>query len=675
MKKLISVFLVAIMTMFVLSVSAQNLEVKFSQNNQYEYWNDSVFNTDGQYCNTDLIAYHDFSDGHGDSITKWVWVFQGSTNYDSVIMTPANYEMHQWVFYPAAGGSYQTTLTIFAIDSCEEEYSKSVTVTVHLGHAWFDLIDPNPAIAPGDSIIIKAHATTGAGDFYWSLNGQIVGQTLGADSSQITAHNPGEVYSLRYVSLSGCEMVQDIYVDIILLGTWCAEFAVEDSTFYGGGWFCNQDSLTIYDKSYVYSTGTIYHWRYRVKSADDLTTVQQFDFDQSNYVSSFVVHFPDSTAHYRIELAISNYIGIVSTVNVGVHLGFSHVWANNNSLILVPGDSLGLTAEASAIGNFHWLENGSCIAFAWSTDHSQIYVHDTGTYVVQYAALYSSCYDYDTMTITYPVPAGLPLARISINSDTAVNVNGSFCNQNMVILRNQSFGTNITESVWLIEKLGSTDTIVFSGVNALSDVIVNWIDGVDTTYHITLQVSSFDSIWNLASISSAYIQIHLGFYNIITDTLIELIPGLSVTLSAHTDYGPGEFHWFDWDNNLLGFDLNTNSSQISVTNLGYYTVTYINNSQTCGAGVNIHVVPDATIGISETSPAKVMVYPNPILDQVTVENFSGKLEVFSAAGQLMAAQEIIGKTSLACADWKPGFYFARLTTVTGQTETVKLVRQ
>lgn len=380
------------------------VNVLFTQNNQFQVWNDSVFNSDGYYCNTNLIAYHDFTIPNGDVITKWVWIFNGSTNYDTVVMTPQNYQMHVWVYYPNSPGSYQTTLTVYALDSCNTEYSSSVAVTVNLG---FVAINGNTYYqkTPWDSATLKVYGNYGPGTFVWSRNDTIIGQTSNSDSSQITVNQFG-YYVVNYQNASGCEVEDWILVDILPpTGTFCAQLAVGDSANLGGGYFCNQDSLILYDMSWLYTTGQIYHWRWRIKSADDQTVVQQFDFDQSNYQPNFWVYFPDSAAVYRVELAVSSYAGPTSTVNVGVHLGFADVIASSDVSIL-PGDSVNLSAYTNhGPGNFIWYKNGNFLGYTLNSSFSTLTVSDTGTYLVVYHN--NGCDALDEVKVSYQLTTSI----------------------------------------------------------------------------------------------------------------------------------------------------------------------------------------------------------------------------------------------------------------------------
>lgn len=679
MKKLVIIAFMFMALIFSGRLTSQNLQVKFSQNSNYEGDNDSVFNTDGYYCNTDLIAFHDFSTGS--NITKWVWVFSESAYSDTVVMLlSCNYWMHIAVFYPNTVGSYNVSLTVFALDSVGVEYSKSVTITIHLGFAELVVGNPYPEINYNDSLVLKVHGNSGAGNFVWRQGNTELCQTINTDSSQLTIYQPG-IYTVKYTSPSGCEIENDIYVDLAFpSGTFCAQFAVNDSANLGGDWVCNQDSITIIDMCHLCTTGEIYHWRYQIKTADDQTVLQQFDFDQANYQPSFVVYLPDSNAAYRIELAISSYIGIMCTSNSGTHLGFAHAWANNNSPTLIPGDTLTLSVMAASIGGFEWSKNGSSIIYNGSTISSQLLVSDTGTYLVHYWAYGASCDDYLTIIVTYapavaPVP---PVAKISLNGDTTYSNGLYLCNANIVTVGNFSTGTNITKTEILVQTANGIDITTFVTPNALSSLSVTWPYGVDAVYTIELRVYSFDSANNIESMDSVSVQIHLGFADILIDEqFVLLVPGSSVTLNAHTNVGPGNFSWSKFNGSILATDSNATMSHFQVSDTGTYIVQYYNNAFTCGAGIGIYVTYDISASISEpenTSDFKI--YPNPATSQFTVNAPDSKVEIFSTTGQLLYSS-LSGNQPLQVnsSNWAPGFYFVKLTTKNGQTKTTKLVKQ
>lgn len=340
----------------------------------------------------------------------------------------------------------------------------------------------NAEITPDDPTTFIATASS-PGNFYWILYNDTVAVTINDTSSTFIASQVGE-YLISYINPGGCSAESYVFVDWVWPGSVCAMFGTDDSLSLGGGYFCNQDSITFYDMSYLYSNAPLYHWVWRIKTGDDVTVLKEIIFDQSNYEPSITIGFPDSTAIYRIELAVSSYAPGTSTVNVGIHLRFADVVASNDTIISV---------------------------------------------------------------------------------------------------------------------------------------------------------------------------------------------GDSVTLNALTHHGPGNFIWYK-NGNCIYSTLDSYSSQIVVADSGFYSVHYYNNG--CEAWDSVKVsFPDVTTGLLIFTPPsrEISVYPNPSFDQFTVENFSGKLEIFSATGQLILSQEISETTDFICADWQPGFYFIRFNSA-GKTKTVKLVK-
>ncbi|MCX6798361.1 MAG: T9SS type A sorting domain-containing protein [Candidatus Falkowbacteria bacterium] len=675
MRKSVIIAIMFLALIFSSRLSAQSLEVKFSCNNQFELYNDTAFNCGGWFCNTNLIAFHDFSVGN---ITKWVWSFEGSTNYDTIVMTPANYQQHQWVYYPAStSGVYHVTLTVFAFDSATNyEYANSVCVEIHLGFANLVVENPGAELNWNDSLTLKVHGNNGPGDFVWYLDSALLGQTSCSDSSQLIVSQPG-IYMVKYYSPSGCEAYDYIYVNYVWpTGSFCSMFGTGDSTHLGGGYFCNQDSITFYDMSWLYSTGEIYHWVWRVKDANDATVLQQFVFDQTNYQPSITVHFPDSSAIYRVELFVSSYYGPTSGSNVGISLRFADVTVNSSDISIVEGDSVNLTAYTNyGPGNFTWSKDDVFLGLTLNSDSTTLSVSDSGSYVVYYHVY--GCKAWDTTHVKFIIPLAPPIAQTSVNSDLIFNQDAYLCGSNSLIIHNHSTGINITKSIYLVQTQAGIDTIVFNAPNALADLSFSWPFGINAIYQIELQVFNFDSAYNTEQMSSLIIKAHLGFADIVIDSpVVLLVPGNSVILNAYTNYGPGYFRWSDWNANVLSLDSNVNLSHLSVSDTGNYEVTYSNNEQLCGAVAHIQVIYDLSTSISEIITDKKMdVYPNPATSQFTVDSPNSKIEIYSATGQIVYSNFSDNQSLLINAgDWTPGFYFVRATAATGQTNTKKLVK-
>ncbi|MFA5162946.1 MAG: T9SS type A sorting domain-containing protein [Patescibacteria group bacterium] len=664
-----------VIVLFTLLISVNfgfgQVNVQFSQNNQFEAWNDSVFNSDGYYCNTNLLAYHDFSLANGDSITKWVWIFEGATNYDTLEMTPNNYQMHIWVYYPNIPGSYQTTLTVYAFNSANVEYFSSVTVTVHIGLASIFGGDYYE-VTPDDSVTLSSYSSSGPGHFIWSKDGVFIQESFNSNSSYLTVNEVGE-YMVTYINdQSGCETFDFNYVDWVWPGSVCAMFGTDDSLSLGGGYFCNQASITFYDLSSVYSTAQLYHWTWRVKTGDGNTVLQEIVFNQANYQPSITIQFADSTAYYRVELAVSSYSPGTSTLNVGLHLGFSDVSASPD-VTIAPGDSVTLSAYTNyGPGNFLWYKDGF-LGFTSNANVSYLSVADSGMYLVNYHG--NGCESWDSVMVKWADPMPAPVASFSVNSPNYAPV-AYFCNTIQVYCYNHSICSNITKSVWVITQQNQTSSITLTGPNALDYITVNLIPGNDHVDLVKLFVYSFDGNYNVELVDSIETQLVMGFSDIVvSDPVVELTAGSTASLHAYTTFGPGTFIWTNQSGDTLAVTSNAIQSNLLVSDTGVYWVKFVNVLGNCENIASIKVIYAITTNLSELTHANTQVYPNPTFERFTVDNFSGKVEIFSATGQLIFSQTVSEKTSILCQDWKPGFYFIRLKTLSGETETVKLVKQ
>lgn len=182
--------------------------------------------------------------------------------------------------------------------------------------------------------------------------------------------------------------------DAQLMTAFCTEV---DSTNYGGGYFCNQDSLKL--NFYDHSTGAIVLWKWTFHGAAD-STLQYTTF------TPMVSAKWDTAGYYRVTLVTVDTAGMENTVDVGVTLSIAQMYLNHDTVYLAPGDSVNLIAYGNGgpmVGYsgvthplFQWSYNGAFLQRG--EDDSTFMASDTGTYIVIYRNGFG-CEAFDTVVV------------------------------------------------------------------------------------------------------------------------------------------------------------------------------------------------------------------------------------------------------------------------------------
>ncbi len=173
-----------------------------------------------------------------------------------------------------------------------------------------------------------------------------------------------------------------------------------DSANYGGGWFCNQDSLKL--NFYDHSTGNIVLWTWTFHGAIDSV------FQYTSFVPMVSAKW-DTAGYYRVTLATLDSNGQTITLDVGVVLSVAQMHLNHDTVFLPIGDSVNIIASgnggpvvgynATSQPNFIWYYNGTFLQIG-QTD-SIFIATDTGSYVVYYTNGFY-CGVYDTVVVVRP---------------------------------------------------------------------------------------------------------------------------------------------------------------------------------------------------------------------------------------------------------------------------------
>ena len=76
-------------------------------------------------------------------------------------------------------------------------------------------------------------------------------------------------------------------------------------------------------------------------------------------------------------------------------------------------------------------------------------------------------------------------------------------------------------------------------------------------------------------------------------------------------------------------------------------------------------------GTAENADADVSIFPNPILNTLTIRNLSGKqnVSIYALDGRMMKSLEVSGELSIDISDWTAGLYFVKT-----QSSTRKMVK-
>ncbi|MDX2246280.1 MAG: T9SS type A sorting domain-containing protein [Bacteroidia bacterium] len=74
----------------------------------------------------------------------------------------------------------------------------------------------------------------------------------------------------------------------------------------------------------------------------------------------------------------------------------------------------------------------------------------------------------------------------------------------------------------------------------------------------------------------------------------------------------------------------------------------------------------------KTSPIKL--YPNPVVENLYIEQFYGVMTLFNIAGQQLKRTDVEGFASINMADWEKGVYIVKLVNSNGTMETYKIVK-
>ena len=91
------------------------------------------------------------------------------------------------------------------------------------------------------------------------------------------------------------------------------------------------------------------------------------------------------------------------------------------------------------------------------------------------------------------------------------------------------------------------------------------------------------------------------------------------------------------------------------------------------------VIAEETTAVEENLLADVTAVPNPFATQLTVRGYkseNGRYELTSLGGVTLRAGSLwSGETQIETTDLPTGLYLLRLTTATGETKTLKVVKR
>lgn len=148
-----------------------------------------------------------------------------------------------------------------------------------------------------------------------------------------------------------------------------------DSANYGGGWFCNQDTLNFYD----HSTGPIVQWIWHFRGADNNDTMLTY-----TTFTPMVTRVWSTPGAYRVLLQTIDTFGISVINNVGINIAFAKIDLHQPDTLYLPSShSIMLNATANKSGYFYWSQNATVLHAGFN---DSIYtVLDTGTYTVRIA--------------------------------------------------------------------------------------------------------------------------------------------------------------------------------------------------------------------------------------------------------------------------------------------------
>ncbi|MEZ4774877.1 MAG: T9SS type A sorting domain-containing protein [Bacteroidia bacterium] len=79
------------------------------------------------------------------------------------------------------------------------------------------------------------------------------------------------------------------------------------------------------------------------------------------------------------------------------------------------------------------------------------------------------------------------------------------------------------------------------------------------------------------------------------------------------------------------------------------------------------------VNIGEVS-GKAKMYPNPVVSDLTVDQFQGEMTIFNVAGQQLSSTLINGSKTIDLSNLEKGMYLVRLVSNTGVVETHRIVK-
>ena len=134
-----------------------------------------------------------------------------------------------------------------------------------------------------------------------------------------------------------------------------------------------------------------------------------------------------------------------------------------------------------------------------------------------------------------------------------------------------------------------------------------------------------------------------------------------------------------WSTQDAGIAAVSESGVITGVALGQTVVTVVNPATAVSYAINVTVIAEETTAVEEKLLADVTAVPNPFATQLTVRGYkseNGRYELTSLGGVTLRAGSLwSGETQIETTDLPTGLYLLRLTTATGETKTLKVVKR
>lgn len=180
-------------------------------------------------------------------------------------------------------------------------------------------------------------------------------------------------------------------------------------------------------------------------------------------------------------------------------------------------------------------------------------------------------------------------AQLQITGVPNINQGGWFCNQDTLVINELSYGpVNYWMFIIQDENFNGLDTIEYYSSNYQPQVVFVF-PHTNADYRVELQAIHDDPLGSYASIINCGIKI--SFANILVSSDQYIVPGESLDLTAVNDGGNGSFLWTKNGGQFVFHEAGTDTSIITVSDTGLYTVKY--SSFSCIDIKSIQILPVA----------------------------------------------------------------------------------